>query len=160
MDDLDDPASTAPPATNGAEIKAGKRRHVASHAPAQRARITNGSKLLPSVPGTSIWARLLRDNLDAMIVHLGGEAMVSETQRLACRRIAVLETEIIHLEDRIGRLRLQNREPPPELLDLYQRLGNSQRRFCEALGWQRVPKDVTPSLQSYLNSQPVSSSTY
>jgi hypothetical protein len=38
------------------------------------------------------------------------------------------------------------------MLDLYARLGNAQRRFCEALGWQRVPRDLTPSLQSYLTT--------
>ena len=60
-----------------------------------RSRITNRNKLLPSISGTSVWARLMRDTMDAMIVHLGGEDQVSETQRTACRRIAVLETELV-----------------------------------------------------------------
>ena len=110
-----------------------------------RSRVTNGSKLLPTVPGSSVWARILRDNLDAMIVHLGGEDVVSEPQRMACRRIAVFETELLHLEDKIGQERLAGREPDDRVLELYTRLANSQRRFAEALGWQRMPRDIVPS---------------
>ena len=117
-----------------------------------RSRITNRNKLLPSISGTSVWTRLMRDTMDAMIVHLGGEDQVSETQRTACRRIAVLETELVHMEDAIARLRCEGREPLPEMLDLYARLGNAQRRFCEALGWQRVPREIVPSLTSYLQA--------
>jgi hypothetical protein len=152
MDDLDEPESTAPADPDIDQCNVGRRRVTAARARNQRARVTNGTRLLPTVPGTSIWARILRDNLDAMITHLGGDDVVSEPQRLACRRIAVLETEMIHLEDKIGSLRSQGSEPDAALLDLYSRLGNAQRRFCEALGWQRVPKDVTPSLSSYLSA--------
>jgi len=88
-----------------------------------------------------------------MIVHLGGEDHVTEPQRMACRRIAVLETEMIHLEDKIGTLRAKGREPDAALLDLYARLGNAQRRHLEVLGWQRVPRDVVPSLSTYLESK-------
>ena len=94
----------------------------------------------------------MRDTLDSLVIHLGGEGHVTETQRMACRRIAVLETELVHMEDAIGRLRCEGSSPPPEMLDLYARLGNAQRRFCEALGWQRVPRDLTPTLQSYLTT--------
>jgi hypothetical protein len=57
------------------------------------------------------------------------------------------------MEDAMGTLRCEGSAPPPEMLDLYARLGNAQRRFCEALGWQRVPRDLTPSLQSYLTTR-------
>ena len=121
--------------------------------PSSRSRVTNGSKLLPTVPGSSVWARLLRDNLDAVIVHLGGWDVVSEPQRMAARRVAVFETELVHLEDKIGQERLAGREPDERVLELYTRLANSQRRFCEALGWQRMPKDIVPSLASYLEAK-------
>ena len=117
-----------------------------------RSRITNGTRLLPTVHPQSVWGRLMRDTLDSLVVHLGGDGHVTETQRMACRRIAVLETELVHMEDAIGRLRCEGSAPPPDMLDLYARLGNAQRRFCEALGWQRVPRDLTPSLQSYLTT--------
>ena len=117
-----------------------------------RSRITNGTRLLPTVHPQSVWGRLMRDTLDSLVVHLGGDGHVTETQRMACRRIAVLETEMIYQEDKMGTLRAQGGEPDAALLDLYSRLGNAQRRFCEALGWQRVPRDMVPSLTSYLQA--------
>jgi hypothetical protein len=90
----------------------------------------------------------MRDTIDGLVVHLGGN--VSETQRMACRRIAVLETEMVFMEDQIGLMRQNGKEPDPALLDLYCRLGNAQRRFCEHLGWHSVPKEVVPSLASYV----------
>jgi hypothetical protein len=116
-----------------------------------RSRITNGTRLLPSVHPQSVWGRLLRDTVDGLVAHCGGE--VSETRRMAIRRIAVLEVEMVFQEDALGRMRCEGKEPRPEMLDLYARMGNAQRRFCEALGWQRVPRDVVPSLSTYLESQ-------
>src|SRR5262245_22114435 len=98
-----------------------------------RSRLTTGQRLLPTVHPQSVWGRLMRDTLDGLIAHLGGPDMVSETQRMACRRIAVLETELVYQEDELGRLRCEGHAPSPEMLDLYARLGNAQRRFCEAL---------------------------
>jgi hypothetical protein len=149
MDDSDEPAIVpAEPVAKAENPSAAVRRPSTRH----RSRITNRNKLLPSISGTSVWARIVRDTMGAMVSHLGGEDHVSETQRLACRRIAVLEVEMIYQEDKMGRVRAEGSEPTSEMLDLYARLGNAQRRFCEALGWQRVPKDVTPSLSSYLQA--------
>jgi hypothetical protein len=117
-----------------------------------RSRITNGTRLLPSVHPQSVWGRIMKDTVDGLVSHLGGPDNVSETQRMACRRIAVLEVEMVFQEDRIGQLRCEGREPAPELLDLYCRLGNAQRRFCEALGWQRVPRDATPDIDQYIRA--------
>jgi hypothetical protein len=66
-----------------------------------RSRISNGSTLLPTGDGNSIWARLMRDVLASLIVHLGGDA--SETQRMACRRIAALEAELEHVSAGLNR---------------------------------------------------------
>jgi hypothetical protein len=124
-------------------VSIGQRKH--------RSRITNRSALLPSVHPQSVWGRLMRDTLDGMVEHLGGD--VTEPQRMTCRRIAVLETEMIYQEDRMGTLRAEGSEPPPELLDLYSRLSNTQRRHIEALGWSRMPRDLTPTLSDYLESK-------
>jgi hypothetical protein len=40
--------------------------------PKRRSRITRGSKLLPSVHEQSVWARVVRDVLDAVVAHCGG----------------------------------------------------------------------------------------
>ena len=107
-----------------------------------RSRISNGSTLLPTGDGNSIWARLMRDVLASLIVHLGGDA--SETQRMACRRIAALEAELVHLEDGFARVRAAGGEPEAATVDLYQRISNTQRRLCESIGWERKLRDVTP----------------
>src|SRR5262245_1070773 len=107
------------------------------------ARVTNGTDLLPSVDGRSVWARLLRDTIAAMVRHLGGDDQVSEVQRLSIRRVAALEAELIYIEDSIAKTRHEGNTPEAALLDLYARLGNAQRRHLEPLGWQSVPRDVT-----------------
>ena len=137
-----------------ADEPAVNRRAVAGRSAAQRSRVTNGSKILPTVSGNSVWARLLRDTRDAMVAHLGGEAVVSETQRLAVRRVAAFEAELIFLENKFAGLRHAGKEPDREDLVLYNTLANGQRRFCEGLGWNRVPRDLTPELSTYLRAQP------
>ena len=115
-----------------------------------RSRITNGTALLPSVDGRSMWARLMRDTYGAVLAHCGGEDQVSELEKLAARRISALEAELIHLEDKFATLRTTGRAPQAADLDLYSRLSNTQRRLAESLGWQRRSRDVTPSLEAYL----------
>jgi hypothetical protein len=143
LDDIDD--TTEGPRTR-------PKRYASALRPAQRSRITNGKRLLPSVHRQSAWARIMRDTMDAMLSHLGGPDNVTEPQRMAIRRIALLETELVHFEDTIGRERCEGRAPLPEVLDLYARLSNAQRRFCEALGWQRVPRDATMDIRSYIEA--------
>ena len=118
--------------------------------PTARCRVTNGSSLLPTVDGRSIWARLMRDQLAALLAHLGGADYASETLRATCRRAAALEAELIHLEDGFARCRADGGEPDPAALDLYGRLADRQRRLHEVLGWQRTARDVTPTLEQYI----------
>jgi hypothetical protein len=115
-----------------------------------KSRITNGSALLPTANGNSIWARLVKDTLGGLMAHCGGAGMVSETQKLAARRVSVLEAELIHLEDNFAIAREQGREPEPAALDLYGRLADRQRRLADPLGWQRTARDVGPSLGDFM----------
>jgi hypothetical protein len=117
--------------------------------PQARSRIGNGSVLLPSVDGRSTWARLFRDTYSALAVHCGGLDRLSETKRLATRRVSTLEAELVHLEDKFATVRAAGGEPDPAMLDLYGRLADRQRRLAEPLGWERVAKPVE-SLQEYL----------
>lgn len=126
---------------------------TASTAPKRRfhrSRITKGSKLLPSVHEQSVWARIMRDTLDAVLAHCGGEGYASELKRIQARRIAALEAECVYLEDRIAAARQKGEEPPASVVDLYTRIANGQRRHCEALGWERTARDITPSLTEVL----------
>ena len=123
---------------------------------AGRARITNGTELLPGVDGRSVWARVMRDTLAAVLTHCGGAGAASELKRMAARRIAALEAELIHLEGKFARIHADGGEPDANDLDLYGRLANGQRRHMEALGWEPTPRDVTLSLQTYLRRRPAS----
>ena len=120
---------------------------VAPAKPYARSRVTNGSSLLPTVDGRSIWARLMRDQLAALLAHCGGN--VSETMRATCRRAAALEAELVHLEDAFARAHAEGGEPDASALDLYGRLADRQRRLHEVLGWQRTPRDITPMPLDY-----------
>jgi hypothetical protein len=108
-----------------------------------KSNITNGKSLLPTASGRSIWARLTRDTLQALLTHCGGADAVSETQRLAARRVSVLEAELIFLEDQFALTREQGGEPEPATLDLYGRLADRQRRLSEPLGWRRSQREVS-----------------
>jgi hypothetical protein len=122
---------------------------IVRHKPQARSRIGNGSALLPSVDGRSIWARLFRDTYSALAVHCGGLDRLSETKRLATRRVSTLEAELVHLEDKFATVRAAGGEPDPAMLDLYGRLADRQRRLAEPLGWERVAKPVE-TLSQYI----------
>jgi hypothetical protein len=108
-----------------------------------RSRLGNGNTLLPSVDGRSVWSRLMRDTLRGLVVHCGGDEAVSETQKLAARRVSTLEAELIYMENAIATARAEGREPPPALVDRYGTLADRQRRISgDALGWQRGQRDV------------------
>ena len=78
-----------------------------------KSRITNGKTLLPTASSCSVWARLTKNTLHNLVAHCGGADMVSETQRLAARRVSVLEAELVYLEDKFAATREQGGEPDP-----------------------------------------------
>jgi hypothetical protein len=130
-----------------------RRRKVGDRALYNRSRITNGRELLPSVDLRGVWGRLLRDNYHAMVAHCGGADTISEPQRMASRRVAVLETELCFLEDKMARIRQEGGEPQPNLLDLYARLAGQQKRQNEIIGLDRHQRDVTPSLRELIQTR-------
>jgi hypothetical protein len=99
-------------------------------------------------PGMTSWNRVVRKISGEMVQHLGGD--VSEPEKMLIRRISVIEAELAHMEQKIAADRHRGVEPDERYLDLYSRLANGQRRFLEAAGLKRVPKDVTPTLSEYL----------
>ena len=114
-----------------------------------RSRITNGSGLLQGVDGRSVWARRMRDLVEAHTADLGGLDMCSQAEQSLVRRVATLSVELEHLEARFatagGAL--------PQDLDLYQRTANSLRRLLESVGSKRRPRDVTPVLSEYIEGR-------
>jgi hypothetical protein len=108
--------------------------------PTARTRVTNGKDLLPDADGRSLWCRRLRDLISLHTSDLGGDVVISESERALVRRAAVLVVEAERLEQRFA-----HAEPDAADLDLYQRLSNSLRRIFECLGIGRRQKDITPS---------------
>ncbi|MGB8384818.1 MAG: hypothetical protein WCG47_26855, partial [Dermatophilaceae bacterium] len=57
------------------------------------------------------------------------------------------------LEDGFARCRSEGHAPDPVDLDFYSRMASAQRRHLEAIGLQRVPRDITPTLDEYLRNK-------
>lgn len=81
---------------------------------------------------------------------------MTDVQRIVCRRCATIEAELVHLEDRIAKLRRSRKEPPHSLLQSYTSLTAQQFRLTKEIGWSRNAKpinDEPKDLQSYLASK-------
>src|SRR5689334_15340753 len=112
-----------------------------------RSAITNGSSLLVDIDGRSAWMRRYRDLVQLHIDDLGGDDMVSESERRLVRRAAMLTLQCEKLDARFA-ASCDDAAKSGEL-ELYQRTSNSLRRLLETLGLKRVPKDVTPTPLEY-----------
>jgi hypothetical protein len=112
----------------------------------QRSRITNGTALLPgNIDGRSAWVRRCKDVIAAHVADLGGELNTSTAERSIIRRAAVLTTELERLEAKFA----VDEAASPDDLDLYSRAASNLRRLLEAVGLQRRPRDMTPTLEEY-----------
>ena len=87
--------------------------------------------------------------LQALTADLGGspENPLPEAKALIVRHDAGLEAELSQLLEAMAK---QGR-PNPKRLDLYGRMVNTLRRQLEALGLERIARDISPpSLRDYL----------
>lgn len=114
----------------------------------QRTRVANRSALLPNIDGRSLWARRASELLNAHISDLGGETVVTESERALVRRAVTL---IVELERREVGFALAGAADDASLTT-YQTTVNCLRRVLEALGLQRRSRDVTPSVADYVRS--------
>lgn len=114
-----------------------------------RSRVTNGRDLLPNVDGRSLWIRRLRDVMVAHIADLGGDDAISEAERSIVRRVATMTVAIEQIEARFA----QEGEASERALDLHQRTAGNLRRLLESLGMKRRARDITPTLDAYLDGQ-------
>ena len=113
-----------------------------------RSRITNGSTLLPTIDGRSLWARRFRDLISLHESDIGPEDAISAAKKSIVRRAATLTVELEHLE-----VKFATSEATADQLLLYSRLSNTLRRLLESVGLERQMHDVTPSIDEYLASQ-------
>ncbi len=117
---------------------------------ATRTRIANGSSILPrEVDGRTLWAKRLREIVEAHTADMGGSEACSVAERSLIRRAAALEVELERLETKFALAG----EAEDSSLDLYGRTAGNLRRLLEATGLKRRPRDVTPSLKEYLNAR-------
>jgi len=129
-----------------AQILSDNSRTTAAPKPSHRSQVTNGSCLLPGTDGRSTWNRRCRDLIELFSEDLGGAASLSAAKAQLVRRVAVtiIELEALELKFAIGDGAV------PADLDLYQRTTNTLRRNFETLGLERLARDVTPDLRTYL----------
>jgi hypothetical protein len=121
-------------------------------------RVMSGKDLLPNEDGRSRWARLMRSTMQALIAHCGGDEAISDTRRMACRRCATIEAELVHIEDRIAKIRRGRKEPAASLLKTYSLLSYQQRRLMIDIGWEKTSSDAKSNnepadLADYINSK-------
>jgi hypothetical protein len=128
--------------------------------PEARSRVGNGKTLLPMVDGRSVTARRFKDLVEDISADLGGKDHLSEGQRQLIRRAAMLSAESERLEAFAAR---DERRPDGEInwksdaafhfdVDRYVVMTNALRRVLETIGLERVARDATPTLQSYLQA--------
>ena len=114
-----------------------------------RSVLTNGRVhiLGNEVDGRSAWMRRYRDLIQLHVSDLGGEDLISESERRLVRRAAMLTLQCELLDQKFA---LSEGEASVIDLDRYQRASNSIRRLLESLGLQRRQRDVTPSVEDYI----------
>jgi hypothetical protein len=103
-----------------------------------RSRVSNGSCLLPDVPGTSPWVRRCKDIIATHLSDLGGMDNTSAAERSLIRRASVLTVELERLESKFAKAG----EASERDLDLYQRTAGNLRRLLESVGIQRRARTV------------------
>jgi hypothetical protein len=113
-----------------------------------KSKVTNGRRVFAiGGDGRSGWTRRWRDLVELHVSDCGGAVSVSEAMISLCRRVAAIEVQLEQMEARMseGDLTVD--------LDLYNRLAGNLRRMLESIGLQRVSRDVTPSLSSYIDAK-------
>jgi hypothetical protein len=77
---------------------------------------------------------------------MGGEDLLSESEKSLIRRASAIECELEQQEGQLSRSEKVD-------LDAFSRAASHLRRLLETLGLERRPRDVTPTLAQYLQSK-------
>jgi hypothetical protein len=115
-----------------------------------RSCLTNGKSLfaLKSLDQRSAFARRYRDCIASYVSDLGGIDNVSFAEQTLLRRASMLICQLEWQESQFAKD--QDGVANPEQLTTYLRALNSLRRVLETLGLQRRPRNITPTVDSYL----------
>ena len=95
-----------------------------------RSRVTNGNKLGAGMDGRLVWARRLRDLIDAYTSDLGEAEDLSQMKRSLIRRAATLTVELERAEASFA----EAGKADEAALSAYQTTANSLRRILESIG--------------------------
>jgi hypothetical protein len=113
-------------------------------------RITSGRSLLPyGTDMRNVWARRWSDLNRLFAEELGGDT-ISQAERSLVRRIATIQVALERLEQKFAESETGGCQTD---LETYVRLSNTLRRIFVTVGIKRVPKDITPDLQTYLRNR-------
>ena len=109
----------------------------------QRSAVTNGRRMFVEGDGRSPWSRRYRDLIAGHVSDLGGSEALSEAQMSLVRRASAIECELEQMEGRLSQGEAID-------LDVFTRSASHLRRILETLGIERVARDITQDLQTYL----------
>lgn len=112
-----------------------------------RSRVSNGRDVLPNVDGRSLVARRYRDISTAILIDQGGLDQCSESRQQLIRRFAAAAVLAEQMESRLAN---------GEQIDVAEHatLSSTLVRLAAKIGIDRVPREVTPTLQEYLAGLP------
>lgn len=122
-----------------------RKRLVLSKAKARSA-ITNGRDILRDLDGRSVTARRYRDIYTGITEDHGGADLMSQVALQLARRYAAASCMLEDIEALLCR---------GEKIDIetFVQLAGLQSRLAARLGIARIPRNVTPDLQSYLRTR-------
>src|SRR4051812_30391065 len=107
-----------------------------------RSSLTNGSTILPGdVDHRTAMMRRLRDLIYEHQNDLGGDDVLSSAERNLIHRSSMLTVQLEMMEARW--VEHHDGVAPRLQLETFQRVTNTIRRTCEALGLPRRAKDIT-----------------
>jgi hypothetical protein len=129
----------------GAENGAGSRPGFERRPTKLRSRVTNGKALFVAGNGRSPWARRLRDIIEAHVLDQGGADLLTEGKRALIRRASALTVELERIEGRFSTDTARESD-----FGTYTTGANTLRRLLESIGLERVARDITPDLRTYL----------
>ena len=122
-----------------------------------RSSLSNGlehGRLFPhTIDGRSIIARRFKDLVYDIATDLGGVSELSTAELQLVRRGSMLGTLSEQLEAKAASAK-EGHDLSREDLDRYLAMTNAIRRVFEAIGIKRRPRDVSPTLQHYLEALP------
>lgn len=112
-----------------------------------RSRVSNGNDLLPDIDGRSVVARRYRDIMSAICTDQGGADRISEARLQLVRRFAAAAVIAEQMEADLAN---------GKQIDVGQHalLVSTLVRVARRIGIDRRAKNISPSLQEYLEAEP------